>query len=613
MYQSDQYTNRYRRWWEHPKEAHHGIRDKVSAIDDSQTNQRELNLHHLRLYSNFAASSLAGSDYTISYSDGRLKMNVVKAVIDTVCAHISTIRTKPQYTTSGGSYSQKRKARNLSKFVLGQFLYLKQYKLGLKVFRDAAIFGTGIEHVYREDGDIKAERVFPNEIIVDQRGAKFSAPREIFRHKEVDRDTAISLYPKHRKILEDASSMRDQGSGSDTVADPVSLIEVHRPPCGRQKGHHAIICSEGVLVFEEWARRFPYSVFYWCDPVLGFYGTGLGKELTEIQLEINFTLQKIQKSMTLAATQIWTREGSINRNALNNEDLAVHEYKIDPPHVLNIEPIAKQYFEHCYTLWDKAFELAGVSQISATGNKPSGLDSGVALRTQQDIESKRFQNVQQNWEDHTLDTGDCIVETSRQIDEETPGGYKSIAVSDDRSLEDMSFRDVDLKGSRFIVRVWPTSLLPATPAGKLQTLKELGEINPELQKLMMMRVDVPDLEAATQLMAAPYDIIDLLLERMLEHGEYRAPEPYYDLELALRLCQRAAIRAEIDGVSEERVQLVRNFMSQCSELLAPPPPSPEEVPPPSMAPGLPPDAVPGVGGPLDMSPPGPPPPVPMAA
>lgn len=591
MYQGGLIATRFRRWWDAGKDdAYHGIGEIINAIDNAQSNRRELNLHHLRLYGNFDAASLSGADYAIKLSDGRLKMNVIRAVIDTAMAHISTVRSRPMHTTVHGNWSQQRKAKNLNKFSLGQFLHTKHYELSEQIFRDAGIFGTGIEHIYAEDGDIKIERVFPNEILVDNIEAKFEEPRQIFRHKEVARETAIAEYPEHENILIHAGQMREsetQGHHAD-IADPISLVEVHRPPIRGKGGYHAIVCSEGTLVFEEWPRSFPYAIFRWSLPVLGFFGTGLAYELTDIQLEINYTLQKIQRSLNLAASQIWARKNTVNLNSINNEDMAIREFESEIPQVLAPTPISPQYFQHVWALWDKAFDLVGISQLSATGTKPAGLNSGAALRVHQDIESKRFQHIQKRWESYHMDASDKMIDVAKQLDEESEGGYKILAKSD-RSLEELSFKDVNLDKDRYVTQVFPTSLLPATPAGKLQTMKELGEVSQEIQQTMLTQLDIPDLDAAVSLINAPLEVIDLLIERMLEHGEYRPPEPYYDLNLALRRCQLAAIRAEIDGADEENVQLVRNFMQQCEQML--PPPAPPE-PPPEMA------------GP----PPGPPPP-----
>ena len=55
------------------------------------------------------------------------------------------------------------------------------------------------------------------------------------------------------------------------------------------------------------------------------------------------------------------------------------------------EKISQDLFMHLDRLYNRSFEIAGISQLSAQSSKPSGLDSGRALREFSDIESERFQ------------------------------------------------------------------------------------------------------------------------------------------------------------------------------------------------------------------------------
>ena len=169
----------------------------------------------------------------------------------------------------------------------------------------------------------------------------------------------------------------------------------------------------------------------------------------------------------------------------------------------------------------------------------------------------------------------------------------------------LDFGDVNLDEDKYQMQVFPTSLLPATPTGKLQTLQELGQISPQLQQSMISHLDFPDVEAAVSLVNAPLDMADLLIERMLEHGEYRPPEPTMDLELTFQRVQHALLRADVEGEPAERLELMRRFLSESQHLLQmaqAPPGGPPGVAPPGPPGGLPggPPALPG--GPL---PPGP--------
>jgi hypothetical protein len=59
----------------------------------------------------------------------------------------------------------------------------------------------------------------------------------------------------------------------------------------------------------------------------------------------------------------------------------------------------------------------------------------------------------------------------------------------------------------------------------------------------------------------------MLLEQMLEKGVYIPPEPFSDLELSIRVIQSAYLRAKINGVPEERLDLLRRYIEDCVNLL----------------------------------------------
>ena len=78
-------------------------------------------------------------------------------------------------------------------------------------------------------------------------------------------------------------------------------------------------------------------------------------------------------------------------------------------HVVNPIQIGVRYSIGTWT------EVAGISQLSATSRKPSGLDAAVAMREYQDIESDRFQLVAQRYEKSFLDAAKIVLDMQRDI------------------------------------------------------------------------------------------------------------------------------------------------------------------------------------------------------
>ena len=117
------------------------------------------------------------------------------------------------------------------------------------------------------------------------------------------------------------------------------------------------------------------------------------------------------------------------------------------------------------------------------------------------------------------------------------------------------------------MQIYPTALLSSTPAAKLQTVQEMaqaGILNPTEARALL---DYPDLEAVNQLATAFIDDVDLLIEQMIEKGQYNPPETFSNLEFAIQRVQSAYLRAKIDGVPEERLELLRRYMDDAIRVI----------------------------------------------
>ena len=204
--------------------------------------------------------------------------------------------------------------------------------------RDSCIFGTGCVKIFEEDNNIKAERVFIDEIKVDDVESYYADPRQMHQTKFIHKDVLKSMFPKDASFIEDAVSAEDTygtSRGSRTY-DMVTVIESWHLPSKKDAGdgRHTISISNRTLFDEEYKKSyFPFIFFRWSDRPLGFFGQGLSEQLQGLQMEINKILRTIQVSMHLVSVPKLLVEASskIVTAHLNNKIGGIIKYAGAPP------------------------------------------------------------------------------------------------------------------------------------------------------------------------------------------------------------------------------------------------------------------------------------------
>lgn len=150
----------------------------------------------------------------------------------------------------------------------------------------------------------------------------------------------------------------------------------------------------------------------------------------------------------------------------------------------------------------------------------------------------------------------------------------------------------------YVLKVWPTNMLPATPAGKMDTVERMMQAGLIDALTGMMLLDFPDVEAHQSLVFSSVKQALWIVDQIIYEGKEIEPKEWYDLNRCIKYMQMGLSNAEMEGAPEEVFDRGMNFIAQCNELMMPPPPPP--MPP--AAPGMPPEAMPpggemmGMGG-----------------
>ena len=92
-------------------------------------------------------------------------------------------------------------------------------------------------------------------------------------------------------------------------------------------------------------------------------------------------------------------------------------------------------------------------------------------------------------------------------------------------------------------------------------------------------VDFPDLEDTTSLETASIHLTQEILSNIKEKGEYMPPGVYLNLQLAFRMACLEVDRAQLQGVEEDNIDLLRKWADAVQDLItqSTPPPQPTTI------------------------------------
>ena len=534
---------------------------QVKMLKENQLNQvADENLLNVRLYGNSEIFGLKPYDYSSRKSDNRIGLNVIKQACDTATSRIAKSKPRPQFLTEQGNYSFKKEAKKLQKYIDGTFYENKAYQMGQEIFRDATIVGKGCVKFFPKTTCIGMERVFVDELLVDQAEAMYGMPSILYQQKSVNRRILKGMYKKKGKIVSEAATIEDAAIGGIRMSEMIQVIEAWKLPSGpgETDGLHIIALENGILFKEEWAVDwFPFEFFDWSKRVFGWYSSGIADELRGIQLEINKLLVIIQRSMHLGSVpKIFIDANTkIVKSHLNNEIGGIITYQGMKPSYDQLMAIPPVLFEQLANLYNKAFEIVGLSQMSASGTKPAGLDSGKALRTFNDIETERFSVVAQNYDQFFVDMSTKIILMS-ELEGKKPGSKLKVTSFGSKFIEPIEWKKINLSRDKYILKTFPTNFLSSTPEGKLSDLKELMGMGMLEQNEASALMDYPDIESVTEYKNAPFDDIHAVLEDIVEEGVYNPPMPYQALDYGKKLFQQVYLKLKNQKLEPEKLEML---------------------------------------------------------
>lgn len=598
------YTDPQLLWWEETDERRAG-QYMVSVADrlyQAAQSRRDRNLRHAKLFANQDLSSIY--DCGVGNYEGAgvyLSVNVTESCICTLGAKMTRNRVRPVLQTEKGSRTLQKQAEAGTDFMDGiaQVNELHEGE-GQQMFFDGALFGNGWAYTEAslddEDRPITVERVLPDEMLYDETEAMYGMRdlTTIYRRKFIHRQRLYRMVdgsgkpygddPEKREAIRRAPAVQNVGSyWSDQGGQMVPVTFGWRLPSkkgatdgrmlvaiGGETLNDGLMTSTGVgdgttLFGKVWKRkRFPFDTFVYQRRPVGLGGRSLAEQLVPIQLKINQQLETIDEGERLnGLLRIFYQDGAIDPDQFDNE--VARFIRLSPGHtVAEVKEVLgqgahPQSYDQLERWIKRAYEITGVSMLSATSEKPEGISSAVALRELLDREDMRFSDLGHRWERFSRDIGTTVLDTAEEAVAE--GGKIIVTVPGDRSAKQIDFKALGLERKKMIVDVAAASSLPTTPAAKKQYANEMLD----RQAISMARYleiidESGDVGGVTSLVTAVQESIDLDIDGILDEDKWRSPEKMRDPALARDTALARYAQVVHQDVPEKNLEMLRRYI-----------------------------------------------------
>lgn len=424
-------------------------------------------------------------------------LNIIKSIIDTLTSKIAQSKVRPFFNTMNGSYKDMQVALQAQHYFDLYYDEQNVHNTISEAFRDACIFDTGVVYVNEKDRTIS--KAFPWQVFVRPSELSYSKLTRVYYEQK---DYPVTLIPDNIRSKFKNKSVQYTDYG--LYYDIFNKVKAY------------IIAGHVVETETYEADRLPFTFLYYSRPEVGTTSLSVVDILYTIQNQIDMIMGKISTASELTpANTVFVPEGSsIKAGQLNNGIGNIISYKPTPNMTQSPVTIATpafidaQYESLLQEYIQKAYELVGVSQLSAMSAKPQGLDSGVALSTMENIESDRFETQLKQ----VINSYTDIAKTCISVFDSS----SNILPENNRRLT-IKWRDIKEASNSMKIQYSAADALSKDPSTKLQQLQTLAQSGIIPASRIAQLMELPDIQTGYSLtnnaINAVYSVINDCIEK----------------------------------------------------------------------------------------------------
>jgi hypothetical protein len=434
---------------------------------------------------------LDGTDYTSSINE-----NVIASCIDSLTSMMASKLTRP-YISGINTTFQERQVLTQAQQFFDIFIDEKHLnEVVTAAFRDCCIFGDGYAFI---DGRNKnVTKALPWQII--------------YRPAE-------ATYGKITRVLYERKSYPSTLLPYKTKQDYVSY-QIYFDTIAHREVH--IVDGDIVADYEYLSDEIPFVQFHYNNPIYGRDSNSVVDLLYGIQMKIHDLYNTFSEASRLnPAMTVFVPKGSdVKVTSLTNKVGQIFQYKpiegvTKPIEIATPNFIADQYIQAVQMLKNDAYEITGVSKLSAQSQKPSGLDSGRALQTMNDIESERFEVQQRMVITSYVEVMKKCIECFDPEEDILPSDLNRIPLKWGDLISIKNKTKITFNALNYL------SKDPSTRMAQIDNLETKGYIN---KNQAMSYYNIPDADSAYNYANVSYNAVQEIISEALYAEDYTIPD-----------------------------------------------------------------------------------------
>lgn len=476
-------------------------------------------------------------------------LNVIKSCIDTLHSKIAQSKVRPYFNCVNGSFKDINIVKQAQQFFDQYFDIEDVNKKVSEAFRDACVFDTG--YIYVDPDNKSITRALPWQVYERPAEVTYNMITRTYYERK---DYPCTMLPDviYAELKDDINSLQYLTYG--VYFDARNQCKAYFIP---EFNYCKVLPYDG--------NRTPFIRIHYNNPISGNSSSSVVDMLYSIQMEINSLMNKVKDAsqMNAAMTYLLPKGSGVKTGQLNNRIGNIIEYEFtsnmtsSPVTVSTPSFIDPQYMQLIDELVNRAYELTGVSMLSAQSKKPSGLNSGIALATMEDVESDRFETQLNQVIRAYVDIAKTCLRVFPKDEDILPEDANRLNIKWSDIVEEVQKMQIQFSGA---------DSLSKDPSTKLQQLVALAQAGVIPQSRISQFMEIPDLQAGYSLANNSINAVLSVIQDCVENDVMEIPEyiPLTMLEDEI-LNTQLSLKAANYQMNKESIAKLSQLYSLCVE------------------------------------------------